>query len=82
MSKGQYLLYSTKDQQVTPIDDGWLLVHHTEVKSDTWWAIRHKCDDGTVHGMAFITKKTRCHGCHEQLPSEIEGFITLLQWER
>ena len=77
----EYLLYSTPHQQVTPIgDDGWWLVHHT-VHYD-WWAVRHKCADGTVCGMAFIPSSTWCHGCLIQLPSEIDGLITLLKWER
>ena len=69
-------------EQVTPLDDRWSVVYHTEFKNDPWWAVRHLCDDGEKWGMAWVSNKTVCNGCAVTLPSEIEGLLQMMEWKR
>ncbi len=80
---GEYPLHDDWGEQVTPMSDGWYVVHHTETPNEYWWAVRHQCaEDGKVYGMTFRPRLTTCHGCKIALPKEIEGFITMIEWKR
>lgn len=79
----RYTLNAAPGEQITPMADNWYLVHHTEVPTDHWWAVRHKCDNGDVYGMAYHSgKHTECKGCKKPCPSEMGGFISMLEWQR
>ncbi len=80
-SLDQYTLEDDEGEQVTPMSDGWYLVHHTEVEGDHWWAVRHQCPDGLVYGMAHRQEVTViCNGCKVSCPPEIGGLIKILDW--
>ena len=77
-----YITTSVPGEQVTLMADNWYVVHHTSIRNDYWWAVRHQCPDGRIFGMAFRPGTTMCNGCNVSLPIEIEGFINLMEWER
>ena len=76
----QYTLTSEPNEQLTPMGDDWYVVYHTSIPNDHWWAVRHQCPNGQVRGMAWHPGKTTCTGCKVVLPSEIEGFIIMMEW--
>ena len=81
MSNG-YTVVSGPYEQVTPMGDGWHVVHHTEQQEHPWWAVRHECDDGEIWGMSMRSINTYCTGCRAPIPIELDGFIALMEWER
>ncbi|KKL26053.1 hypothetical protein LCGC14_2399170, partial [marine sediment metagenome] len=68
---GVYTLVDDEGEQVTPMSDGWYLVHHTEIPNEPWWAVRHQCNDEQIYGMAFRDGNATCTGCKLSCPPEI-----------